>query len=258
MLPRVEITGKIEQFYMEERSVPYLTFMTVFNDLLEDPANVTPKAPAEEQRDKFRAACMCVNVGLVDTEGRAEERFREFRQRVFPVWEAKLPPDELTECRELMSGELRKSRQREAHREQEAAAREAAEKERKLLARLGLDELEEEQAPAVPAPAEAAPAQPPPSAEAPRLEGLDALTSAIREGRLQPQYAPRSEAGVFARYLLADREVQVTLAEAEGSHYTVLKADVGRSDVPDAALLTDVLAAEMGYVRMAEFAYMRR
>jgi hypothetical protein len=51
--------------------------------------------------------------------------------------------------------------------------------------------------------------------------------------------------------------VGVKLARADDRDYTVLKADIGRSSVDNPRELLDLFAAQMGYVRMADYAYMR-
>jgi hypothetical protein len=51
--------------------------------------------------------------------------------------------------------------------------------------------------------------------------------------------------------------VGVKLARAENRDYTVLRAGIGRSSVENPHEVLDLFAAEMGYVRMADYAYMR-
>ncbi len=347
MMPKVDVLSKIEDFYMADRPVPYLTFMNVFNDLLSDPVKVAPKEPSEELKAKFRAACMAANVGLIDTEGREEERLDEFYHKVVPVWDAKLPLAEARELEGIRQGKLREERRREAEERAKAATRQAETRSRELLEKLGLEgaELEagpkrgrpvpEEEAPAEGAPAgaeavrlpgeepapaepqeepaevEFEPAEPPgrPAAEAegeplhvdfdftpsegeevaeqvagapappvssaqamietsivepPPVEGrvrryrnVDELCAAIRARQFDLHYAPRDQAEEFAHYGLDNLDVGVQLAEADGRHYTVLTAGFGRARLGSQAPVLDAIAAEMGYRRMAEYAYMR-
>ncbi len=108
MLSSADAMGKIQQIYMEgTRPVPYLTFMNVFNDLLEDPINVVPKEPSDELKERFRAACMAVNVGVYDTEGRGDDRVSEFKEKVLPAWKAKLSADEFTKFEGIIEGTMR-------------------------------------------------------------------------------------------------------------------------------------------------------
>ncbi|MHC4481031.1 MAG: hypothetical protein ACYS1C_08720 [Planctomycetota bacterium] len=253
MLARVDIIGKIEQLYMDGRLVPYLTFMQVFNELLADPRNITPKPPSDELKEAFRAVCMCVNVGIVDTEGRQEEREQEFREKVYPVWKAALPAEEFAGYEDIIQGGLRERRRLQAQREAEAAERQAEERSRELLDRLGLAELEQEAAPAAPPPAEL-----PSRAALGRFDDVDALCNAIRAGKIRVAYRPRSEEKAFASYALGQLDVSVKLVDAEGSHYTVLKAGMGYSDSLGSPESMDLFAAEMGYIRMGDYAYMRR
>ena len=45
MLSSADAIGKIQQIYMQgDRQVPYLTFMSVFNELLEDITGTSPVA----------------------------------------------------------------------------------------------------------------------------------------------------------------------------------------------------------------------
>ncbi len=141
MLSSADAMGKIQQIYMEgARPVPYLTFMNVFNDLLEDPIKVVPKEPDDELKERFRAACMAVNVGVYDTEGRGEDRVREFKEKVLPVWQAALPADEFAKFDGILEGSMRAKFRDES--EKRAAADTVSEsgslKTSELLRRLGI------------------------------------------------------------------------------------------------------------------------
>jgi hypothetical protein len=252
MLPKVDIAGKIQQLYMQKRPVPYLSFMQVFNDLLADPVKVVPRKPNPDLREKFRAACMAANVGLVDPEGRDAERIREFREKICPVWRDALPPEDMAKFDEILRGTLREQRGAEAY-EKTAAAQASSDRSRELLEKLGLAELEVEP------PAPVAAAQEAPRGKAPRhFESVDELCGAIRAGDVKPQYLPRGEVGEFARYRIDGLEVAVKLAESNHEHYAVLTASIGRATMPKARERIDDVAAQMGYVRMADYAYMRR
>jgi hypothetical protein len=250
----VDVVGKIQQLYLEGRPVPYLTFMHVFNGLLADQARGVPARPSEELKEQFRAACMCLNVGILDAEGRDQDRAREFHEKVYPAWKQALRPDEFARYDEILSGALRARRKRQAHEAEEVATRQATKRSRDLLRKLGIAEAEEEAA--------AAPAQPvgPDVTVRTRplqFDSVDALCAAVREGRLPAKYVPRSQDKVFALYVLDEVRVTVRLAEAGGSYYTVLTAEVGREDVTGPPETIDDFAAEMRYVRMADYAYMR-
>ena len=141
MLSSADAMGKIQQIYMEgTRPVPYLTFMNVFNDLLEDPIKVVPKEPSDELKEKFRAACMAINVGVHDTEGRGDARVREFKEKVLPVWQGALPADEFGKFNDIIGGGMRAKFRDES--EKRAGADTVSEsgslKTSELLRRLGI------------------------------------------------------------------------------------------------------------------------
>jgi len=250
MRPKADIVGKVQELYMEGRPVPYLTFMKLLNDLLADPMAVVPRKPSGELREEFRAACMAVNVGILDTEGREDQRAREFREKIYPVWKAALPAAEFAQYDEILQGKLRQKGQRRPH-EQQPVAQEAGDRSQELLRKLGL---------ALAAPRAAAePAESRPRTEGPRrFASVDEFRAAIRSGQLKAHYAPRGQEGEFARYAVGGVEMIAKLAEADGRRYTVLTVGVGRSGIPGAQERIDELAAEMRYVRMADYAYMRR
>jgi len=140
MLSSADAMGKIQQYYLDgSRPVPYLTFMHVFNDLLEDPTAVIPKEPSEELKEKFRAACMAVNVGVFDTEGRGDDRVREFKEKVLPVWQQKLPAEEFAKYQDIIDGGMRaKFRKEKTPASAETITESATSKTSDLLRRLGI------------------------------------------------------------------------------------------------------------------------
>ncbi len=159
MLSSADAIGKIQQIYMEgSRPVPYLTFMNVFNDLLEDPIKVIPKEPSDEMKERFRAACMAANVGVYDTEGRGDDRVSEFKEKVLPVWREKLPADEFTKFDDIIEGAMR-AKFRDENQKRAAAdtvSESGSLKTSELLRRLGIAP-DDEQAEAAPAPAQEEP-----------------------------------------------------------------------------------------------------
>lgn len=291
MLDRADVMGRIQQLYMQDRPIPYLTFIHVFNGLLEDPVAVVPREPCDVLRERFRAVCMCVNVGILDTQGRQDQRVKEFREVVYPAWQQAIPPDEFATYDSILQGRLRKGRDPEEH-ERAVALEAASERSKALLAKLRLidgppppaPKPEAPVAPAVEATAVGMPAVS--SAESPSAAGptgreeaqrakadtwelrvgqspeapyagIDDLCHAIRAGALDASYVPREQASDLAHYALEGTSVSVKLAEADGKEYTVLTARIGRSSVPEARETIDVIAAGMGYRRMADYAYMR-
>jgi hypothetical protein len=142
MLSSVDAIGKIQQIYRAgTRSVPYATFMNVFNSLLSDEVRVVPRDPSDDLRAKLRAACMAVNAGISDPEGRGEQRVREFREKILPVWKAWLPESEFAEFAGLLAGRrLRKAKPKEGGQAaaETVEAPVATEKSAGLLRRLGL------------------------------------------------------------------------------------------------------------------------
>jgi hypothetical protein len=250
MLSRADMMGKIQQLYKEGRSVPYLTFMQMFNDLLADQAGLVPEEPSDGLKEQFRAACMGAAVGLFDREGRGEQRLRDFREKIYPYWKARLSPAEFAPYEDIVEGSER--RKREA-REKERAREAADDRSRELLLKLGL--AQDAEAETAPAPAAELPAH---LRRARTFGSVDELCAAIRSGDLKADYLPREKAPDLARYPLDEHEVTVRLARAAGQTYVVLTVGVGRGVVPDALERADLFAAETGYMRMADFAYLRK
>ncbi|KPK64203.1 MAG: hypothetical protein AMK73_04750 [Planctomycetes bacterium SM23_32] len=255
MITKVDAIGKIQELYMQQRPVPYVTFMHVFNGLLEDPLAVEPKEPSAGLEEKFRAACMAANVGLTDTEGREEKRLREFHRKVVPVWRQALAPEEFARFEEILGGAMRRRHGLAANggaRADEAARN----RQRALLKKLGVDELEVE--PQAGPPVLVADVKLPARLRVARRFGsVDELCAAIRSGAIEPEYHPRGKAGDFARYPLDGVDVALKLAEAEGRRYTVLTAGMGSDGLTYEPGAMDGAAAEMRYRRMADSAYMR-
>jgi hypothetical protein len=248
MLSRADMMGKIQQLYREDRPVPYLTFMHMFNDLLADAENLVPEEPADGIREQFRAACMCAAVGVFDREGRAERRLKEFRETVYPHWKARLSPEQFAPYEDIVEGTERRKR---AEKERQLAAQAVDERSQALLRKLGLAQGPDE-APAPP------PADLPAHLRRARKFGsVDELCKALRSGELQAEYLPREKATNLASYPLDGQDVTVKLARAKGKTYVVLSVGVGRETAPDGPEVVDTLAAEMGYRRVADFAYMR-
>lgn len=251
MTPRVDFIAKIQEMYDNGTGpVPYGTFMRVFNELLKDPREVIPWEPTDALREYFRATCMAVSLDVSDTQGRAEQRIKEFRTKIMPVWREELAPADFAVYEKLLEGERKKE---QGAAERELARQAADERSRQLLARLGLADLEEE----APAPAVAEDVELP-RRVAQRFADVDEVCRAIRTGNLKVKYAPRDEKRKFAYYKVDNHEVTVKLASAEGQNYVVLTADVGRSDFPDAEGEVDDFAAEMRYIRMSPYSYMRK
>jgi len=280
MLSSADPIAKIQQYYMDGRwEVPYLTFMGVFNELLEDPVAVKPKQPSSALREAFRACCMAVNVGVTDREGRGDERVAEFRDSVLPVWRKAMPPEQFARYEDILSGQMRQR----AQDERGAAVQEpgpeiedededvtgevetptpGSAKASALLRRLGIaSDAEQAEPPAGGAPA--APAAETPQEAATReaatgeFSSVDALVMALRSGAKPIEYAPRGVSGEFAHYAMDDLTVTVRLAEAEDRTYTVLTARVGHGDDEEAGAAVTDLAADLGYVRIRDFAYIR-
>jgi hypothetical protein len=114
-----------------------------------------------------------------------------------------------------------------------------------------LEELLTEQQEAVPEPE-------PPAEEPPQtFESVDALAEAIKSGGLAIKYTTRDEDQEWVRYALGEHEVSVKVVRTDERIYVVLRAEVGHGDVPAAEQQVDMLAADMLYVRMADYAYLR-
>lgn len=284
MLSNLDMAGKIQQLYREDRAVPYLSFMHMLNALYADIEELKPKEPSDDLREFFRAACMCVNVGVIDTQNRGEDRIREFMEHVVPVWREKLSPEDFAKYENVLRGRLRSSS------EENPADVEVDEKADALLKKLGLvpgggRRPAEAAAPAEPAP-EPEPEPAPEPATAPKPEPtptpavaedldqasvetellfdgrepgntVDDLLQKIQTGEVPAEYVPREQSEEIGSYVVDGVRVGVKLATADGRQYTVLRAEIGRSSVGNPHEVLDLFAAEMGYVRMADYAYMR-
>jgi hypothetical protein len=284
MLSNLDIIGKIQQLYREDRPVPYLSFMHMLNGLYEDLQELKPREPSDDLRELFRAACMCVNVGVLDTQDRGEDRIEEFMQHVVPLWKAKLPPDDFAKYENILEGRLR------SPAKQGPAGGPVDAKAEALLAKLGLvpgaRPQPQPEEPAALEPAEEEPVAEAPLAGAPEpeprpepqpalvpdevsrasvetqvlpggVDTIDGMLQDIRLGKVSSQYVPRQQSEEIGSYLIDGVKVGVKLAQADGRNYTVLKAEIGRAGVPNPRELLDLFAAEMRYVRMADYAYMR-
>ncbi|MGD2175932.1 MAG: hypothetical protein PVJ27_11060 [Candidatus Brocadiaceae bacterium] len=249
MLSSVDPIGKIQQIYREgTRKVPYTMFMNVFNELLADPSELVPREPSPELRERFRALCMAANVGVADPEGRGDERVQEFLEKVYPVWRDELPAEEFEEYERIVEGRMRerfRGARQEGAPEVEAPA--GAGESARLLKRLGLVEGEPEE--------EAAAGAGEPLAEV--FGSVDRLIAAAKDGRIEPRLTTRQEDEEWTRYRLGDHEVSVKLARTDGQLYVVLGTDVGYEGVPEAGVRITDIAAEMRYVRMSDYAYLR-
>ena len=295
MQPRIDPLGKVLEMYNDgSRQVPYLTFMHVFNDLLEDPLAVVPKEPSDELKDTFRAACMAASIGVTDTEGRAAQRLKEFQTKVLPLWKDKLGRKEFRQFEDVIRGGGLRRRRALAAREKSTSFVAANEKSSALLRRLQLvsqpDDERGEPSPAVKpwqqeadaepvAPSEpeqpvpVPPAQPAPKPEPPwqaddrpteaimehvsTFESMSALCKALHDGRLKPETGDGGSVE-FARYQLSGQRVAVKLARSGQQHYVVLAVAVGHASLAGGLEAMDVMAGAMGYLKMAQGAYMRK
>ena len=293
MLTSADAIGKIQQYYTDgSRQVPYLTFMNVFNDLLDDPVKIVPKEPTEELKEKFRAACMAVNIGIYDTEGRGEDRAREFHEKIVPVWKAKLPAPEFAKCNDILAGGNRAKavKAEEKRAGADTVTESTSLKTADLLRRLGIapddKAVQEKPKPAAPAPApvKASPVQQP-AEEAFELESpggvaleepdtsevlpprgglpsvfasIDELVDALRLGRLLVAFNPREDAAPFARYRIGSHEVQVRLVDGNTRNYVIGAVGIGFAQIPDGQKLLDGMAEDMGYRKTEDATYRRK
>jgi hypothetical protein len=258
MAARIDHVAKVAEMYKDGgRQVPYLTFMHIFNDLLSNRMAVVPREPSDELKDKFRAACMAVGLGVTDPEGRAEKRVEEFNTRVLPVWQQKLAPEEYREFEDIMRGGGLRRRRAPAQAEQKGMVG-TSEKSSALLRRLNLveDSPPPEEGPASASPPPAPP--PEPAGQAPAtFESMSDLCQAIRDGQVTAGVG-EAHGEPFARYRISEREVSVRLAQASGQDYVVLTLDPGRGGAGGAPEGMDPIAAAMGYLRVKQGAYVRK
>ena len=288
MLSSADAIGKIQQLYTDgTRPVPYLTFMNVFNDLLDDPVKVVPKEPTDELKEKFKAACMAVHVGIYDTEGRGDDRANEFRSKVLPVWKAKLPAADFAKFNDILEGSpLAKAAKEEEKRAGADTVTESTSlKTADLLRRLGIaaDDKAPKEKPKAAAPAKPAPAEKsgeeafelespggvaleePESEVLPPLKGglpsvfasIDDLVSALRQGGLLPQFSSRDDLQPFARYRIGAQEVQVRLVNGNTRNYVIGAVNLGYASIPEGHEQVGTIAQEMGYRKSEDQTYRR-
>jgi len=263
MLAQVDPIGKIKQLYMEGRPVPYLTFMHVFNALLADPVGVKPKEPGDWIAEPFRAACMACNVGVFDTEGRAEERVEEFRTKVYPYWKSKLSPAEFRRYESIYSGKAREEVTLGV-----TIGKVSNPKANALLERLKLVKADDsgtvritpgkQTRAAAGAVGGAAEGEGKPAA--PTFADVDEMCRAMHSGELKVEFAPMTVKQEFARYRLGDVTVGVRLVwgkQKDRKNHALLTAAFGYAGIADADARLDKAAAEMGYTKRAAHSYVR-
>ena len=290
MLSSADAIGKIQQIYTDgTRQVPYLTFMNVFNDLLEDRVKVVPSEPTEELKEKFRAVCMAVSAGIQDTEGRGDDRAREFNEKVVPVWKAKLPAAEFAKFDDILQGAMRpKVPQPDEKRAGADTVTESTSlRTADLLRRLGIAPDDKAVQGKAPTPAAAAPAAagkpgeeafelesaggaaleepetsevlPPPHGGLPSVfPSIDELVDALRKGRLVMQFGSRDDVDPFARYRIGSQEVQVRLVDGNTRNYVIGAVNTGYARIPDGPKLAASSAIDMGYTKVEDQSYRRK
>jgi hypothetical protein len=351
MRPGGDPVEAIEELAQKGYEVPYLTFMSIFNKLLEDPMEVVPREPKPDLTQLFRATCMAISVGVADAEGRVEQRVKEFMDVVYPLWRDRLPEDEFAEYEAILRG--RRKLDAEPGDQEEGDATPASEELGSgLLARLGIvkkptgevvaadltpeqraaiageavesdagdgelivqereafgegDQLvvgvdepteglgldmqeddadQEELAALVDASvdqllglegdvadeeAEADTVTVPLDDTKVRVEGeepgeyadVDDLCEALRSGLVEPvfsaRHASREEKTNLGRYLLDRYEVVVKLRESNTTCYTIVTVGLGSSAIRPAPEEFDAAVTSMGFVKRADFEYVRR
>ena len=257
MLAKIDPIGKIQQLYMEGRPVPYLAFMYVFNGLLADPTRGTPAAPDVGLAENFRAACMAANVGVIDTEGRGEERLQEFRDKVYPLWKSKLTPDQFARFERIYEGKMRETGQEEQAGGERIALKTTA-KSSALLKRLGLIESQDGEQVTITGRPRAVGGNGAVGPEA--FDTVDDLCAAIQEGRLRVEFMPLTVKTEPATYRLDDVLVGVRWGwgkQKDSKNHLLLTARIGYGDIPGTEKRLDRIASEMGFVKQAKHAYMR-
>lgn len=258
--PRVDPVGKISDIYTDgTREVPYLTFMHIFNDLLADPMNVVPREPSEELMGTFKAACMAVGVGVSDSEGRAEQRVKEFQENVFAVWKEKLSRKDFMQFEDILRGAaLRKRKAEEKSRAGKTSLSGRTKKSSALLKRLRLIDADEAlEGEGTTEPEKPGAAAPPAAQEPERFESMSAMCRSIRAGQVSCEFGP-GDGRTLGHYAMGAHEVTVRLAEASGQNYVVLTVNVGYSSLAGGVEMMGVIAEAMGYVKMGESQFMRK
>jgi len=297
MLSSADAMGKIQQHYMDgSRPVPYLMFMHIFNELLDDSVRVVPKEPSDELKERFRAVCMAVNVGVHDSEGRGDARVREFKEKVVPVWREKLSAEEFDKYQDILGGGMRaKFRKEETTAAADTVAESASSKTSDLLRRLGITpageegtepaeaesgldrELEVSEEPLSLTDAaekafelgspEGSALEEPEELEVPMpaQEGIpdvfgsiDELIAAVRGGQLPTDFGPRQDMTPHSRYRIGDHEVEIRLVTGNTRNYAIGAVNCGYAQLANSEDLVDDIANEMGYRKSDEFTYRRR
>jgi len=235
-----EPEAAIVQMYEEDaQPVPYPVFMKCFNKLLKDPQALEPAEPSDALEESFRAVCMALDVGLRDTLERGEDRERDFRDHIYPVWTEWLSEEKLARYKRILDGKARRQRRREeweklrrlarqedeerARAEEEARARRSKEFEKltaEALARRGAD-------PGIEV-ADSARQRPQGSGRVAVYRDAVALSKAVARGDLPATYRPPADKAPFALYAARDGKVRVRLVKGRKTCLVLLCYPLGK------------------------------
>lgn len=235
MLSHIDQVAKIQQMYREGTGpVPYATFMSVLNHLLADPNTLEPKPPDDDLRPCFRAVCMAAATGILDPEGRGEQRIQEFMDNVYPAWREELDEDEFREFEKIIG-----ERTEQAAGGMEVEAEGTTEESTALLRRLGLTEEEE---PEVPQPEV--------------FDSVDELVEELRGQELPLERTSWAEKEELAHYRIGRYQVTVALVEEEDLRLR-LAVGFGYSHLDSPVERVAEIAHRMRYHRIDDFEWRR-
>ena len=273
--------GAIERiFRARSHPVPYPTFMSCFNRLLKDPAGMVPHPPSEELKGVFRAVCMALDIGIADASGRGEDREREFKERIYPIWKQAWPPEEFKSYEDILKGEARQAVEdgepaarprevaepnREPRRTPEKEAR--PERRRAMVEKLTRAALEAEGAlraePATVGPETIADEIDETEHEGKKVQEetfvkgtAESLALSIETGQVPMRYVrPGTKTKPWARYRIGDTPVALQLVRAGRAEYLLLSYGkaVEALGVKQGAIRT--VLAQLGYDEVGEFAF---
>ncbi len=262
----------------EIREVPYPLFMRCFDRLVADFPDPTPAAPSAALKKYFRAVCMAVQRGIADTEGRGEDRTREFLEKICPVWEKSLPKPEFAEFRKILQGGMKRAESRSgdnaAGERPEAGARDGeqcralyADRVHRRFERAFQDALREQEheggegiadGPEEHAGSDApgyASDTPSEAIEVPVFESETQLYDAVLTGKKRVNYTDAREKKSFAAYMLGNKIVQVRLLRTPRSFYLDLAYPEGFTETDDADRWIIAVTSRLGYSEVGDMEY---
>jgi len=277
-MPIVDPVQTIAKIYQEGmHKVPYPIFLKCFNTLMEDPLKCKPKKPSEQLEPFFRAACQAIDLGVIDSLGRAEDRQKEFYDHVYPLWKQGLPAAKFQPYQDILDAKVRQHMEQQRHEQQKRAGETHMEEmDKESVAKVeeelhqqfaALSEValehEMEEGPGIEEKAEAeAQAQAAEKAKKHKravvMEELDELVEAIMEGQLPLNYADPKSKKPFVAYMYRGEKVVVHLLKSARAFYLTLTCEQGIEGRASAGPAINQLLSERGYTETEPLVYEKK